>query len=551
MGTDGADKATAKLAEAVGRHVDGAGAAQPQTRLDRPGANLPKAASAAKWVVSGAVGVLVLAVGLSVVEKSWLSKQIPSEPPGPSAASTTTPAATATISEKSIAVLPFTDMSEKKDQEYLADGMAEEILNLLAQVPDLLVPARTSSFYFKDKPTPIPEIARTLGVANILEGSIRRSGDHLRVTAQLVRADNGYHLWSQTYDRELSDIFKVQDEIADAVVQALQIKLMGGELNRQRGGTQNLEAYQLYLRAKSAINEGNAPSIDAATEFLEQAIKLDASYGLAWSGLSLAVTAKTDYGSTEGQRDGYEHARQIALHALQISPDLAEAHAELSYIYRTLDWDWEAAEKEGRRALSIDPTNPDALQISAWLSCTLGRWDDAERQLRLALTRDPLNTIVIWTLGTTLYNAGRYTEAEALFRRLLKIAPRFTEARWSLSKTLLAAREPEAALAITQQETNEGYRMLFLPVVLQATGQKAEADEAQKELIAHWKELGAYPVASAYAYRGDDDLAFQWLERAYQQRDIGLLTILGDPLFKSLVDDPRYKALLRRMNLPE
>ena len=202
-------------------------------------------------MIVGGVAVLSLALAYFGVDKFWLSKPVATEQPVAEVAPTIAPAATA-ISEKSIAVLPFTDMSEKKDQEYLADGMAEEIINLLAQVPDLLVPARTSSFYFKGKQTKIPDIARELGVAHVLEGSIRRSGDHLRVTAQLVRADNGYHLWSETYDRELRDVFKVQDDIANAVVQALQIKLMGGELSRRKGGTQNLEAYQLYLRAVSA-----------------------------------------------------------------------------------------------------------------------------------------------------------------------------------------------------------------------------------------------------------------------------------------------------------
>src|SRR5207344_960390 len=185
---------------------------------------------------------------------------------------------------------------EKKDQEYLADGMAEEILNLLAKVPELLVSARTSSFYFKGKQTKIPDIARELGVVHILEGSIRRSGDHLRVTAQLVRADNGYHLWSETYDRELRDIFKVQDDIANAVVQALQIKLMGGELSRKKGGTQNLEAYQLYLRAVSANAQNTRASLDAAEKYLDEAIKLDPSYGIAWTCLAINVLLKSSDG---------------------------------------------------------------------------------------------------------------------------------------------------------------------------------------------------------------------------------------------------------------
>ena len=203
--------------------------------------------------------------------------------PGPSSPIATVAASTATaILAKSIAVLPFADMSEKKDQEYLADGMAEEILNLLANAPGLLVAARTSSFYFKGKQTKIQDIARELGVAHILEGSIRRAGDQLRVTAQLIRADNGYHLWSETYDRDLKDLFKVQDDIANAVAQALQIKLMGGELSRKKGGTQNLDAYQLFLRADSALYQNTRSSLEAADQYVDQAIELDPNYGMAW-----------------------------------------------------------------------------------------------------------------------------------------------------------------------------------------------------------------------------------------------------------------------------
>ena len=294
---------------------------------DAPRAVLPTAApKRARWrgtrMLVGGVAVLSLALAYFGVDKFWLSKPVATQQPVAEAAPTVAPAAT-TIAEKSIAILPFTDMSEKKDQEYLADGMAEEIINLLAQVPDLLVSARTSSFYFKGKPTKIPDIARELGVVHVLEGSIRRSGDHLRVTAQLVRADNGYHLWSETYDRELRDVFTVQDDIANAVVQALQIKLMGGELSRRKGGTQNLEAYQLYLRALRAVGQPTQSSLDAAAEYLDQAIKLDPSYGWAWALLADTVMVKTLFGLLD-PAEGYERARQLAQHALQLSPDLAE-----------------------------------------------------------------------------------------------------------------------------------------------------------------------------------------------------------------------------------
>ena len=344
-------------------------------------------------------------------------------------------------------------------------------------------------------------------------------------------------------------MFKVQDDIANAVVQALQIKLMGGELSRRKGGTQNLEAYQLYLRAVSAVNQNTKSSLDAAGEYLEQAIKLDPNYGMAWYALATVVSMKTDNGWLD-PTEGYERVRQLAQHALQLSPDLAEAHARLEWAIMSLDWDWAAAETEGQRALAIDPTNPSALMAAGRLSATLGRWDDAERQLRAALARDPLNTYVIWNLGVVYYRAGRFAEAEAMYRKLLELAPGFLWTRAYLGKTLLAQGKPEAALAMVQQEADEANRLWLLPIVLQAAGRQAEADEALKAQIAQWADTGAFFVAMTYAYRGDHDLALQWLERAYQQKDASLDEIVGEPLFKNLADDPRYKAFLRKMKLP-
>jgi TolB-like protein/tetratricopeptide (TPR) repeat protein len=502
------------------------------------------------WILLAAGAVFVVAALL--VYKFWISSHVAQEKPvaTTSLAPATGVAAQPTISEKSIAVLPFVDMSEKKDQEYFADGMAEEIIDLLAKVPSLRVPARTSSFYFKGKSTKVSDIARELGVAHVLEGSIRRSGSQLRVTAQLVRADNGYHIWSQTYDRDLHDVFKVQDDIANAVVQALQITLMGGPLTRQKGGTENLEAYQLYLHGLSSMWQVTRPATLAARDYFKQAIERDPGFGLAWVELSRDMTFLAQNGAML-PKEGYESARQLARHALQLSPDLAEAHAMLQYLYRTYDWDWAASEAEGRQALALDPTNPSALLFAGALSYTLGRWDDAERQLRLALVRDPLFTIAIWHLGKAQYGAGRFAASEVTFRRLLELAPRFSGAHSYFGKTLLAEGKPEAALAMVQQEDDEQERLAVLPITLLAVGRKVEADEALKALIAQWADYDAYAVAMNYAYRGDHDLALQWLERAYNQReDAVAVLIVGEHLFKNLANDPRYKAFLQKMNLP-
>jgi len=462
-----------------------------------------------------------------------------------------TPAIEKTIAadDKSIAVLPFVNMSSDKEQEYFSDGMSEELLNLLSQVADLKVIARTSSFAFKGKEVDIDEIARKLNVAHILEGSVRKSGNTVRITAQLIRTADSIHLWSETYDSPLDDIFAVQDEIASAIVQALQIRLAGGELSRRKGGTQSLEAYQLYLQANSAVNQNTRDSLDAAEAYLEQALKLDPNYGQAWSQLANVELTQADNGFVHFI-EGYKRARQLAQNALRLSTDIAEAHAYLQYIYMGMDWDWAGAKMEEQRALSIDPTNPEALQIAGVLSRILGRWGESERQHLAALARDPLSTYKIRGLGHTYYRAGRIEEAEIMYRKVLELAPGFVGVRIYLGMTLLAQGEPEAALATAQQEVDEATRLCVLPVMLQAAGHKAEADAALQAQIAQLADTGAYWVAQTYAYRGDHDLALQWLERAYQQKDPFLGELVGEPLFKRIADDPRYKAFLRKMNLP-
>jgi Tfp pilus assembly protein PilF len=333
-------------------------------------------------------------------------------------------------------------------------------------------------------------------------------------------------------------------------VQALQISLMGGPLTRQKGGTENLEAYQLYLRAVSAELQNTKFSLESGREYLEQAIKLDPTFGLAWAWMALNSMELADSGyvlPTEGD----PRAKQQARHALELSPDLVMAHCVLQHVYQYYDWDWAASEAEGRRALSVDPTNSRALMMAGELSSTLGHGDDAERQIRAALASDPLNTIVRSSLGFVQYYAGRFASADASFRKMLDLAPDFAWTRWFLAKTLLAEGKPDEALAMVRLEAGEEDRLQLLPIMLQATGHKAEADEALKALATKFSATSAYFVAMTYAYRNDRDLALQWLDRAYKQKDASLAEIVGEPLFKNLANDPRYKAFRRKMNLPE
>jgi TolB-like protein/Tfp pilus assembly protein PilF len=451
---------------------------------------------------------------------------------------------------KSIAVLPFADMSPQKDQQYMSDGIAEELLNLLAKVPDLKVIARTSSFSFKDKDVEIAEIAKRLNVAHVLEGSVRKSGNTVRITAQLIRTSDSTHLWSERYDRPIDDIFAVQDEIASAIVQALQIRLMGGTLDRQHGGTETLEAYELYLRARNGEDWHTEASLNAAAEHLQKAIDLDPTFSMAWATLASVIGIKAENGYLDAD-EGFERSRSLTKRALELQPNNAYARAELSAIHLGYDWDWTAAEGESQRALAIDPTDPRVLLQAGRLSATLGRYEDALRQFRAALVRDPLHDYVNYNLAFTHYRMRRFPEAEAAFRKTLEVAPTLPWTRGMLGQTLLMQRKFDAALAVVQEDPDESMRAVELPVVLWAIGRRTESDEALSKQIEHWRDTGAYYVALTYAQRGDHDLAMKWLERAYDQRDLALIEMFGDPVFDSLADDPRFKAFLRKMKLPE
>jgi transcriptional activator of cad operon len=493
---------------------------------------------------------LILALGYLVIEKDWPFKtEVEKAPSAPVVRATKL--ARSTFPAKSIAVLPFVDLSENKDQQYFADGMAEEIIDRLVKVPDLRVPARTSSFYFRGKSLNVADIALELGVANVLEGSVRTSGKRVRVIAQLVRAGDGYQVWSQSYDRELRDIFEVQDEIATAIATALQISLAGGPLGRERGGTRNLDAYQLYLRAQSSVTvDSTEATIKTAQNMLRQAVKLDPNFGLAWTLLASMSVALVD-NSDLSPAEGYEEARRLAMHAIQLSPDVAEPHAILAYLYRTQDWDWTAARTELRLALSADPTDPVSLMLDGLLSMTLGQHEKAEHQLRAAVDRDPFFNYANFNLGNELYLQGKYSEAEAIFRRLLEISPRF---KWTwpyLAKTLLAQGKSRAALDALQPTEAGVSKLDYLSVILLANGRTTDADATLQMLIAQHAATDASCIAMTYAYRNEKQLALQWLERAYAQRDAGLLEMAGEPLLKNILAEPRFHAILRAMNLPD
>jgi len=490
--------------------------------------------------------IVMLLAGAGIL--LWLDSRVDHEAGEPVAAAPVSGARDAAApppDRKSIAVLPFVDMSPGKDQEYMSDGIAEEILNLLAQAPDLKVIARTSSFAFKGKSVAISDIAKRLNVAHMVEGSVRTAGGKLRVSAQLIRTADSTQLWSQRYDRPLDDIFVVQDQIASEIVQALQVRLRGSTSSRREGGTDDLEAYQLYLQAVNGFNIATWESLDDAERLLKQAIGLDPNYGRAWSRLGWVAYSKSITSSRKPAIKAYEEARKYARRALQLSPQLADAHALLQIVHVQADKDWAAAESEGREALALDPTNPEVLFGAGWFASVQGRYEEGERMYRKALDRDPLNFNLVDGIAENYYRTGRLADAESILRAHIEREPRSAWSRAMLSRVLLVQGKPDAALEMLQEEIDEGARIAYLPIMLQAVGRQAEADAALREQLAYWATECAICIARTYAYRGDNDRALDWLERAWRLKDSSIMNVIDEPLLGGLAEDPRYQSFVR------
>jgi TolB-like protein len=489
-----------------------------------------------KRVVAAAVFLVVAAVVVGVMVRYWPSKQGGAQVP-----------VVAAISDKSIAVLPFTDMSEKKDQEYFADGMAEEIIDLLVKIPGLKVIARTSSFQFKGKTEDLHSIGTQLGVAYVLQGSVRKSGDHLRVTAQLISSRDGTHLWSQTYNRDLSDVLKMQDEIAASLVRALQIEVVGDGII-SRPALRSPEAYTLYLQGLHAIDRTDKSGAEQAAADFQKSLDLDPSFAAAAEGLAGAYFVLGQWGFMPAA-DAFERCRRAAELALKLDPNLARAHLQLSEVHRAADQDWPAADRELKLAQALAPNDAQVLFIAAAQSQNLGKWDDVLRYVNASLAQDPLDPSAYIVLSAAQLRLGQVAESEAAIRRALEISPTYTGAHYFLGLVLLGRNEPEAALAEMQKELQAVARLGGSAMAFFALGRKAESDAALAQMQ---KSHANRPllISSVYAFRGQLDEALQWLDRAYAQKDPALLLLKSQLAFDKLDGDPRYKAFLKEMNLP-
>lgn len=450
-------------------------------------------------------------------------------------------------SKTSIAVLPFTNMGMDKEQEYFSDGLAEELTEVLSKNPKLRVISRTSAFSFKGKEVGIKTIAEKLNVTHVLEGSVRKAGNQLRITAQLIEAATDSHLWSQTYDRRLENIFAVQDDIANSVAGALKVTLEGGQTFKAK--QTNPEAYIAYLQGRYFTDRRGKEDMEKAIEYYKDALQIDPNYARAWMGLSAAVGRQANWGYV-ARDEGFSKARRYVEKALELDPNLAEGHAQLGYIKLTHDWDWTGADAAYKRAMQLEPANAEVVRGAALLPFALGRFDEAITLSRRAIELDPLRIATYNNHGAYCEYAGRWQEAEQAHRKALELNPQCPNAHRRLGFIFLELSKPQEALAEMQKEPEPSRRAQGLAIAYHALGNKKEADAGLAEYIEKYHKQGAFYIAEIYAYRGETDKALEWLERAYKQRDSGLAQMKGDPLLRSLERDPRYRDFLQKMKLP-
>jgi serine/threonine protein kinase len=454
------------------------------------------------------------------------------------------------VNTASIAVLPFADMSPGKDQEYFSDGLAEELTNELAKVPGLKVTGRSSAFQFKGKNEDLRAVGQKLNVANILEGSVRQEGSHVRITAELTKVNDGFQLWSEEYNTELKDIFAVQDQIARAVTQALQIKLLGANANPAPARSVNPAAYQAYLQAAYFLNRGSdKANYDKALAYADQAIKLDANFSPAWA-LRSDIFAAMAFDSFMDLSAGARRARADAEQAIALDPNSADGYLALASLRLNYDLDWEGAQAALDKATALEAGSADVLGTRAGLEELRGRLDKAIELWKQATALDTLCSSCYLFLGNDLYQTGQYDEADTVLQKALQLDPQQGYIHFVRGQILLARGRPQDALAEMQQEPNEGVKLAGEAMAYHSLGRQQASEAALQELIASHGNDGAYQIAEVYADRGEADKALEWLDRAYQQHDSGLPYLKSDGLFKNLHRNPRYIELLKKMGLP-
>jgi TolB-like protein len=460
------------------------------------------------------------------------------------------PAVAGSPAQKSIAVLPLLNESGDPGDEYFSDGLSEELIAALGQIRDLKVIGRSSSFRFKDRKDEPKTVGEELGVSTLLEGTVRKQGDKVRIVAELINAADGMELWSRTFDRELKDIFAVQAEIAQAVAASLELTLLGTkDTPATSASTMSVEAHNAYLQGHFYFARRNVEDYRKAVSFFDQAIRIDPDYALAYAERSEAWTFIADL-STEQRKEAWAAARKDAEKAVAVGPNLAEAHAALGWVRFFSEWKFAEGLAELRRAKELAPANPTANDLLARVLVYLGQIEEAEKLARQAIELDPLAYLARANLARILLAEGKLDEADAEARKAAELQPTGAAShRWQVLVAIQRG-DGEAALREAELEPNEAYRRFELALAHYARGDRAAADAVLSEMIARDRNLLAYQIAEVYAWRGETDKAFEWLQISFGNHDTGTLSLLVDPLVRGLRGDPRYESMLEKIGLP-
>ena len=492
-------------------------------------------------------GLLVLALAYFAIDKFVLgpqreAAQAPATATATQAAGESAAPAEPAVPDRSIAVLPFIDMSPNHDQEYFSDGLSEELMNVLAKVPELRVAARTSAFFYKGKEVRIDEVGRELHVGHVLEGSVRTAGDRIRVTAQLIKVDDGFHLWSETYDRTLDDVFAIQEQIAAAVADALKVTLLG-EARPQVSQT-SPEAYALYLQARHFQDQNSQDGLTKAKDLYLQALEIAPDYPAAWVGL--AGTYRSMGSNTMMPIwEAYRQSNNAAYRALAIDENFAPALAILGET-AVLTNEPAMAASHLRRALELEPANPEIIRQAATLVEVLGRPEEAIRLLQFVVSRDPVNADAWAALGRSCRVTRHWDDAIAAYQQALSLVPNRYGAWQGMGESWLFKGDLDKAMEAYAKEADEEYRAKGLLLVLYQQGKQAEFDTAFAEFRERWGAVWPAEIAHVYAWIGDQDAAFEMLDKSVQKNEEGLYQQFYQPLLASLHDDPRWAALRER-----
>ena len=469
--------------------------------------------------------------------------------------------------EKSVAVLAFANLSDDKGSEYFSDGVSEELLTVLQKIPGLHVAARTSAFSFKGKNATAQEIGEKLGVSRLVEGSVRKAGDVVRIAARLTQAKTGEEVWSENYTRNLKDVFAVQTELAQTIVEQLRGQLAGGSVDpaakaaiqaqvlaAEKGGTKNAQAHEAYLQGRFFLHRHSEKETEQARIAFERAVGLDPKFALAWAGLAQAHVWDCNYASEGGQEVFNAHlaaAREAVERALALEPDLPEALLSRVVIEINFDYNFKGAAETLRKALALAPQDPTLQQWAGSLAFTRDDAQEGVDLLRRAIALDPVNAQARAILASNLSNAGNQEESRAEYQRVIELNPSAPNSYAAVGMTYVLQGKFDEGLAIAQKDTADWARLLTMSCAHYGQKRIPESDAALAELIAKAGEVAAYQVAEVYAYRNDKDKAFEWLERARRQRDAGIPNLRPDVLLKNLHDDPRWDALLRSIGLAD